>query len=117
MNTSTHSEENRKQDRSVFRLLIVLRDLDADMTMNQAVCFLWVLLNEGHTQVELRQELDMASSTASRSLTALSKVNRLGKPGLGLIEWVENPEDRRAKLLFLSDRGRNVVTKMRTALL
>lgn len=106
---ASSDEEGRKQFRVVYKIILTLREIDADMPMNQAICFAWIALNEGRTQVELRQDLDMASSTSSRSLAALSKVHRLGKPGLNLIEWLENPEDRRAKLLFLSARGRNLV--------
>lgn len=112
MKTSTLTDTTRRQFRSIFSILQELRELDADMPMNQAVCFAWIALNEGRTQVELRQDLDMASSTSSRSLAALSKVHRLGKPGLNLIEWVENPEDRRAKLLFLTVQGRHLVDKL-----
>lgn len=112
MKTSTLTDVNRSQFRSIFQIMSILRDLDADMPINQATCFCWIVLNEGRTQVELRQDLEMASSTSSRSLAALSKVHRLGKPGLDLIEWVENPEDRRAKLLFLSTRGRRLVEQL-----
>lgn len=111
MNPTLH-EADRKQFRSIYQILLALRELDADMPVNQAVCFAWIALNEGRTQVELRQDLDMASSTSSRNLAALSKVHRLGKPGLDMIEWVENPEDRRAKLLYLSNKGKHLVSKM-----
>lgn len=109
MKSTSMTGHTRNQFRVIYSILSELRELDADMPMNQAVCFAWIALNEGRTQVELRQDLDMASSTSSRSLAALSKVHRLGKPGLNLIEWVENPEDRRAKLLFLTTRGRHLV--------
>lgn len=111
MNTTLNDTE-RRQLRSIYGLLSELRKIDADMPVNQTVCLAWVALNEGRTQVELRRDLDMASSTSSRSLAALSKVHRLGKPGLDLIEWAENPEDRRAKLLFLSTKGRALVERM-----
>ncbi|KNX40021.1 hypothetical protein ROTO_34280 [Roseovarius tolerans] len=111
MNPTLQSSD-RKQFRAIFQVMQALRELDADMPMNQAVCFAWIALNEGRTQVELRQDLDMASSTSSRNLAALSKVHRLGKPGLDMIEWVENPKDRRAKLLYLSNEGKHLVSKM-----
>lgn len=109
MNTSTLDEGSRKQFRTIFNMNSRLREVDADMNINQVAVFMWVALNEGRTQVELRTGLNMASSTSSRCLAALSKVHRLGKPGLDLIEWVENPDDRRAKLLYLTTRGRHLV--------
>ncbi|MDE9449273.1 winged helix-turn-helix transcriptional regulator [Aliiroseovarius sp. Z3] len=112
MKTSTMTEPTRKKAKLIYQIMSTLRVLDADMNMNQVVCLCWIALNEGRTQVELRQELGMASSTSSRSLAALSKMHRLGKPGLDLIEWVENPDDRRAKLLFLTTRGRHLMGEL-----
>lgn len=109
MKPTTLTEQTRREARSVFTLISVFRDLDQDMPMTQAICFLWVALNEGRTQVELRQALNMPSATSSRNLAALSKVHRLGKAGHNLIEWAENPEDRRAKLLYLTPKGRAFV--------
>lgn len=104
--------DQREDTKTLYAILSYLRDLDPDMPMNQVVCFTWIALNEGRTQVEMRQDLQMASSTSSRSLAALSNVHRLGKPGLGIVEWVENPEDRRAKLLYISDKGKAVLNKL-----
>lgn len=106
------AQNDRNELRRLYQVLLALHNVDADMTMNQVVCFAWIALHEGRTQVELRQALDMASSTSSRSLAALSKVHRLGKPGLGLIEWVENPEDRRAKLIYLTPQGKRLVESL-----
>ncbi len=112
MGTALPNDNTRDELRRVNNMISVLRALDSDMPITQASCFLWVALNEGRTQVELRRALDLPSSTSSRSLAALSKVHRLGKPGLDLIEWVENPEDRRAKLLYLSIKGRQTIEKL-----
>jgi len=108
MDTTEQSQEIR----TVADVITAFRKLDQHMTMTQAICFLWVAQNEGRTQVELRTSLNMASATSARNLAALSKVHRLGKPGLDLIEWVENPEDRRAKLLYLTTRGKHVAKNL-----
>ncbi|WP_170343088.1 MarR family winged helix-turn-helix transcriptional regulator [Ruegeria arenilitoris] len=113
MSTSVFATEDQRQTfRAVLTLFNVLRDVEKDMPMSMAAIFAWVALNEGGTQVELRQALGMPSSTASRNLAALSKVHRLGKPGHDLIEWVENPEDRRAKLLYLTPKGKALVNEL-----
>jgi DNA-binding MarR family transcriptional regulator len=49
----------------------------------------------------------MATSTSSRNIAALSPIHRLGKPGLGLVTWVDSPTDRRVKLLKLTEKGRD----------
>lgn len=113
MTTSAfNTDEDRLTGRKVLALLSRLRDLDNDMPVQQTVVLLWVALNEGRTQRELRDQLVMPSSTASRSLAALSKVHRLGKPGLGLIDFFEDPEDRRAKQLFLTAKGKATIDRM-----
>lgn len=110
------NDEDRKSFRIIFKLTEIFRDMDKDIPMSTASVFLWVALNEGGTQRDLRAALDLPSSTASRNLAALSKIHRLGKPGLGLIEWVESPEDRRANLLFLSVKGKALVGSLLAAL-
>lgn len=99
------SDQERQSFRNIFNLFEVMRMQNADMSVSQATVFLWVCLNEGRTQADLRQSLGMPSSTASRSLAALSKVHSLGKAGLDLIEWVESPTDRRQKQLYLTRKG------------
>lgn len=106
------TDSDRRSFRSIFTILNRLRELDENMPLAQAVVFAWAVLNEGKTQVDLRRDLDMVASTASRNLAALSKVHRLGKPGLDLIQWVENPDDRRAKLIYLTTRGQHLAAKL-----
>lgn len=103
------NDTERRMFRRLFGVLSHLRAIESDMPIQQVVVLAWVALNEGKTQKKLRDSLGMASSTSSRNLTALSTLHRLGKPGLGLIEWVDSSEDRRQKLLYLSPKGRNFV--------
>ncbi|OUD09342.1 hypothetical protein BVC71_09400 [Marivivens niveibacter] len=112
MNAFNDDDDKRKNFRTIFRLLNAFREVDRDIPISTALVFCWVALNEGATQVEMRNTLDMPSATSSRNLAALSKVHRLGKPGLDLIEWVENPEDRRAKLFFLSRKGEALLEEL-----
>lgn len=106
--TTFTTDKERRVFRSVYSLIGSLRDVEKDMPMSMAIIFAWVALNEGKTQVDMRNALDMPSATSSRNLAALSKVHRLGKPGHNLIQWEENPEDRRAKLLYLTPKGRKL---------
>lgn len=110
--TNLTNDQDRKRARSIFNLIVVFREVEKDMPMSMAIIFIWVALNEGSTQVEMRQALDMPSATSSRNLAALSKVHRLGKAGHDLVEWVENPEDRRAKLLYLTAKGKKLMGRI-----
>lgn len=106
MTTLELSKEDRLKARGLFTVLAKFRELDPEMALNQALTFVWVMLNEGKTQVKMRKDLGMPAASTSRNLAALSKVHRLGKEGLGLIEWHEDPTDRRAKLIYLTTAGR-----------
>nr|WP_245866582.1 MarR family winged helix-turn-helix transcriptional regulator [Kandeliimicrobium roseum] len=83
-----------------------------ETTVQQVQIFSWIALNEGRTQRDLRAALDLPSSSASRNIALLSKLHRLGKPGMSLIEWVDDPEDRRAKLLQLTQKGHSLVANI-----
>lgn len=100
------SDEERRTFRRLNSILHLFRGQDGEMPIQQILTFCWVALNEGGVQRDLCSALDMPHSTASRNIAALSTVHRLGKPGLGLITWVESPDDRRAKLLMLTEKGR-----------
>lgn len=110
MTTDTFkTNTDRRAFCGVFDVLALMRTIESDMPIQQALVLAWVALNEGKTQRQLRDSLDMASSTSSRNITALSNVHRLGKPGLGLIDWVDSPKDRRVKLLYLTPKGHKFV--------
>lgn len=111
------SDEDRRVMRRLNSTLGLFRVQDAEMPLQQMIVFCWVALNEGKTQRELCDALKMATSTSSRNIAALSPVHRLGKPGLGLVTWVDSPTDRRAKLLMLTDKGRAFAEQVSASLL
>lgn len=91
----------------LFKTMKKMRLLDSDMPLQQILVLLYIASKgKGCTQGELKDHLDMAASTASRNIAALSKVHRLGKEGLGLIDWHEDLLDRRVKRLHLTPKGR-----------
>lgn len=55
---------------------------------------------------DLQTRHGVASSSASRNVALLSKLDRHGQPGHDLVEIYENPGDRRYKLVRLTSRGR-----------
>jgi DNA-binding MarR family transcriptional regulator len=101
-----NSDDERRTFRRLNSILTLFRGHDTEMPVQQMLVFCWVALNDGGVQRDLCAALDMPHSTASRNLSALSPIHRLGKPGLGLVTWSESVEDRRVKLLVLTDKGR-----------
>lgn len=106
------TDEERLAARELFRIMEQLRGLDKEMAVQTMTVLLWVSLHEGGLQRELISDLDMPPSSASRNLYALSKTHRLGTPGLNLIEWVEDIQDRRQKRIYLTKQGRTVVKNL-----
>lgn len=104
--------EGRATLRALYHMFERLRELDSDMPIQQALILVYVALNEGKTQAELNAVLDLPNSTMSRNIAALSSINRLNKPGLGLIKWVDHPTDRRAKHLWLTPKGRTFMARV-----
>lgn len=110
------NDENRRSLRGLFQVFERFRELEGEMPIQQILVLTYVALNEGKTQRELQDALNMPSSTTSRNIAALSEVHRLGKPGLGLVTWVDHPTDRRSKLLQLTPKGRAFASKVVAAL-
>lgn len=82
------------------------------MPVQQMLVLTYIALHEGCTQRDLSKELEMPSSSSSRNIAALSSVHRLGKEGLGLVSWTDDPRDRRAKLLHLTEKGRTLMLRL-----
>jgi DNA-binding MarR family transcriptional regulator len=112
----TSEDEERRQFRRIYSLLLRFRGEDGEMPVQQMLVFCWVALNEGGVQRDLCEALDMPNSTASRNLAALSDVHRLGKQGLGLVTWTESKQDRRVKLLCLTKKGKAFAHALATTL-
>lgn len=98
--------------RSMFNVFGKLRELHAEMPVQQIMVLHYIALHEGCTQREVSRDLDMPPSSSSRNIAALSSVHRLGKEGLGLVTWVDDPLDRRAKILMLTERGRTLMRRL-----
>lgn len=105
-------DEARGMLRRLFRVAESLRDMDSDMPVVQMSVLFHVAMNEGVTQREICAALSLPTSTTSRSVASLSEVHRLGKPGLGLISWYDDPEDRRTKRLVLTPKGRTFIERI-----
>jgi DNA-binding MarR family transcriptional regulator len=106
------NDTERRGLKGLFQVIGLLREQHQEMPAQQMQVLFYVALNEGAAQRDMCRDLDMAVSTASRNIAALSPLHRLGKPGLGLVTWVDNPNDRRAKHLKLTSAGRAFVRRV-----
>jgi len=97
---------------SAQRFIRLLRDQQSEMPMQQADVLLAIARRPGLTMAELAEEVDLAQSSCSRNVAALSKYHRLGKPGLGLVEAVIDPREPRRRAIFLTQKGKVFVTQL-----
>jgi DNA-binding MarR family transcriptional regulator len=65
-----------------------------------------VAIQPGITMQELQKPTGLNISSVSRNLTALGKYHRLGKLGLDFAECVQDPNERRRMIAFLTPKGR-----------
>lgn len=66
----------------------------------------------GITMKQLMDASGIALGSVSRNLMALGDWHRSDMPGLGLIETVDDPEDHRRKIAFLTRKGRKFVSEL-----
>jgi DNA-binding MarR family transcriptional regulator len=94
---------------AAISLLKALREIDPYIPTQTAECLLVVAQHPGITMQKLSDETGLAQSSCSRNVAMLSKFHRLGKPGYDLVEAVDDPRERRRKIVYLTPHGRKLV--------
>ena len=99
---------------TVLQALHALKTLDARISVNEVIAFLYAAENEGLTVQEMADVSGLTQSTASRSLRALGppESDWSQAPALGLVEPYLNPRDGRSHVIQLSERGREVCERL-----
>ncbi len=98
-----------KEIHGLMKAIDAIRGDEIDMPTQQVQAFLAVALRPGLTMADLADTVGMSQSSCSRNIAALSKWHRLGDPGLDLVEAIEDPHERRRKIMFLTPKGRRRV--------
>jgi DNA-binding MarR family transcriptional regulator len=98
---------------TVIRVLEEFRRFDPDMPIQYALSFLTIAQNEGLSMGDLAQRLGIAQSSASRNIAALSRWHSFGKAGHDLVEALEDPRERRRKIVSLTAKGHQLVAGLR----
>lgn len=106
------SDVTDMQFRRVLRVLDELKDLTPSCTINTAIAFLTIALDEGVTVGAVQRALGLEPISTARSVAVLYKKVR-GKPGLGLVDSMPHDTDARIKLLVLTPKGEKLWEKLR----
>ncbi|WP_207455845.1 MarR family transcriptional regulator [Azospirillum sp. SYSU D00513] len=113
MPARTRPEARFDEVATLVHVLEAFRRLDPDLPIQYALSFMTIARNEGLSIGELAERLGIAQSSASRNVAALSRWHSFGKAGLGLVQAVEDPRERRRKVVTLTDTGRAFLDELR----
>jgi DNA-binding MarR family transcriptional regulator len=94
---------------AAIALLSGLRAVDPEMTVQMAQCFLAIAARPGMTVKEMAEIAEVEDSTASRNAGMLGRYGRGQKEGYRVVEFHDDPNDRRVRRLELTDKGRRVL--------
>jgi len=83
-----------------------LQAINANMSVQSAISFLFLAQFEGHSLREYSEMLDVPQSTMSRHLLDLGPRLRDMSPGYGLIEQSIGVDDMRKRAYKLTAKGR-----------
>jgi DNA-binding MarR family transcriptional regulator len=89
-----------------------LREVDPYIASQTIECLLAVAMRPGITMQDLSKDTGLAQSSCSRNIALLSKYHRLGKEGFDLVEAVDDPRERRRKIVYLTAKGQKLVNKL-----
>lgn len=92
----------------------ILREADPTMPMQVARILLAVAEQPGITYPELVKISGVTLAAVSRNVAYLAAFFR-GAPGLGLVEAINDPHNLKRHAVFLTPKGRKVVTKALSA--
>lgn len=96
----------------LIQLVEQLRRLDLEMQLQTVLTFLLIAKEEGCTLRDLEREMGVSSSSVSRNVAALSATDRRGAAGHGLVMKEVSPTDGRARVLFLTRKGRKFLVSL-----
>lgn len=102
-------KENEVLDVLIAGLQSARENLDPEMPIQMLLMYLYVARYPGITMKDMGNRMDLSQASCSRNVAALSKVHRLGKPGLDVVEAHEDPVERRRKVTNLTPRGKRVL--------
>lgn len=102
----------------LLKSIEMFRDIDPEIPSQTVAIFLTVANQATPIKMsEIAKKLSVAQSSVSRNISYLGKINRHHKPGLGLLDTFEDPEERRRKLVMLTPKGQQFFMRVKQALI
>lgn len=95
-------------------LAYVSKEVDPELQFQTFRCFLFVAHRGSCTQKDVEEGLGVSNASASRNISYWTQQRFDRKPGKGFIMRVEDPNDRRYRVLTLTKQGRDFFHELRT---
>jgi DNA-binding MarR family transcriptional regulator len=92
-------------------ILRAIQAIDAEFPIQYAICLVEIARDEGCSVTNLAERTNLALSTVSRIVGALSEYRQLGEP-YRFIEVRISQAERRKKELYLTEHGRKTLTEI-----
>lgn len=105
------SKVSASQINKSLNVIEAFRRIDSNMPIAQVSFFLNAAKNEGLSLTDLADMSGILLANASRYIVTLSN-GKLGEKGLDLLDYYENPVNRRQKLVVLTEKGRKLVAQL-----
>lgn len=106
-----------KQLNTLINIIEALREAHSEMPMQTAHCLLCVAIRPGLTMQELGAMTNLSQSATSRNMQLLGEWARPTKPGLRLVEALDDSIDTRRKIMFLTPKGKALMEKILSTLM
>lgn len=93
------------------KILDALAGVDAEFPIQWASVFAHIAMEEGCSLKDVSERTGISMSVMSRTIGALSNYRRMGKP-YGLVLVKSAKDDKRRKELFLSTKGKKLLSTL-----
>ncbi|RXE48376.1 MarR family winged helix-turn-helix transcriptional regulator [Chromohalobacter israelensis] len=95
-----------------FQMIQALREAHSDMQIETAQLFMLIAMNPGITMRELRDLSEQPQGKVSRNVALLSEWRTAEEPGLGWVTSQIDPNERRRKVLDLTQQGSDMAKRL-----
>ena len=101
-----------KQTMQLIEALRAFKNLNPDMPVAQALSLLLIARNEGTSLKDLAERAEVGMASASRYVASFGKATKSRPKAPSLVSAVEDPEERRKKIITLTPKGKAFVNKL-----
>lgn len=110
--TQTAGAEEKAIIDATLRALEPFKNIRDTIPLQYVIAFLLVASSEGRNVTEYAKAAGISPSLMTRQLADLGAVNRYHTEGFGLVEQVDDPLDKRVRLMRLTAKGKGIMSQI-----